>query len=1015
MYPQMIMPQHPHGHAPGHAPYHYMYPAQLVPMTPVDFPYTPMLPSNLLATPSPYMGHATFLALQPPLPRHSSHASRGFPVYATPAYSSPVIGPPPFLRAHSLPVLPYVAQHHPHLTSMEQLKLSRTVMLRYINKDVSITDLLNEIDVGPIEYCKMFTTPCPNWLKLQEEFKSCSISFVNTQISVIFVLRYAKNQSNLRLLKERLKGSQHLQISLNESLGNSLNNQDLIKVKTLNYIQERNATRAVSFRVVFVKPDGLELSDEENAVTAAVKTAVQDKCSRFGEVEHSEITATSSSVEFDASVHFTAIDSSIKAYEAIKKQLGEDANGLVVDGARLCFTSVAFAKDRCDRVDITSESARRKSAASSNLMSSLSLANVSALKKRLSRSRSQSEEVQDDEVDTTESVDSPHSSSHSHNGHAHTGHNGRHPSLKPINTKGLSSVSEAFEPYQPGQVSLDPYQPEDDLVSVSSSNSDGLLNLIHDNMHDPFTKNTSYLYLAQLAASFSSLNYDPSTHPSSSSGGANLVVPPVPGVLAPMTNSGGVDLANVQNRTLFLGNLHPNTTIEEIANNVRAGGLVEWIKSYPAKHICFITFVDPAVALKFYMMHQVYHQLVIHGNEVCVKWGKNHLGPLSRDIALAVTAGASRNVYIGYKKGKDRAGNVILPNEDELRRDFAQFGELEQVNIYHKRNCGFVNFLNIADAIDLVDSFKAGDREKLAHRIGDAGQFYDKYSYFNISFGKDRCGNPLKFSFKKREPKAVNEALDVGDTEDAEEKESSPDRMNSFSQEAAMVFGILTDNVDPEPLPLLEAGTEGAEGEANEKKGKKELGADSKPVAQKIGKYEKHYVNPETECFAEAMLSVAASKELSSDINSDSDSDSAVDDDIAIIIGTGSPKTQRPRKPARHDKIYYNRGTYFDDAVDPLYAIPMYGQFAHQPDYRHMGYIQAGMPYGPGDRMFNRAYSADFKPAFAQRAYSSGSQVMADYLAKLSQDHMLFTPMHPGPEGDRRRSKRPSKAAIDRE
>lgn len=991
-------------------------------MTPADFPYTPMLPSNLLATPSPYMGHATFLALQPPLPRHSSHASRGFPVYAAPAYSSPVVGPPPpFLRAHSLPVLPYVAHHHPHLASIEQLKLSRTVMLRYINKDVSITDLLNEIDVGPIEYCKMFTTPCPNWLKLLDEFKSCSISFVNMQISVFFILRYAKNQANLRLLKEKLKGSQHLQISLNESVGNSGNNQDLIKVKTLNYIQERNATRAVSFRVVFVKADGLQVSDEEDAMLAAAKDAVQEKCSRFGEIEHLDLSATSSSLDFDVTLHFTAIDSSIKAYEAIKKQLGEDANGLVVEGARLCFTSISFARDRCDRVEVNPESSRRRSAASSNLISSLSLVNMSAQKKKFSRSRSQSEEIQDENADTVESV-SPHSS-HSHNGHIshnnNTSHNGRHPSLKPINTKSLSSVSEAFEPYQLGQVPLDPYHPEDDLVSVSSSNSDGLLHLIHGDMHDPFTKSTSYLYLAQLAASFSSLNFDASTHPSSSSGGTNSAIPPGAGVPAQyVTGTGAVDLANAQNRTLFLGNLHPNTTIEEIANNVRAGGLVEWIKCYPAKHICFITFIDPAVALKFYMMHQVYHQLVIHGNEVCVKWGRNHLGPLNRDIALAVTGGASRNVYIGYKKGKDRLSNVILPSEEELREDFSQFGELEQVNLYHKKNCGFANFLNIADAIDLVDNFKAGDRERITHRIGDAGQFYDKYSCFNISFGKDRCGNPLKFSFKKRDPRAVAAAMSSEYTPNTEEKDGSPDRLDSITQEAAMVFGILTENVDPEPAPTVADGIKRSENEAEETKGEKGLGLDSKQnTAQKVGKYEKHYVNPETERFAEAMLSVGSNtnNEFHSDGESDSDADSADgDDDIAIIIGSGSPKPPRARKPARHDKIYYNRPTYFDEGIDPLYTMPMYGQFPHQPEYRHMGYTPASMPYGTGERMFNRTYSADFKPAFVQRAYSSGSQVMADYLAKLSQDHMLYTSMHPGSEGDRRRMKRPSKVAIEK-
>lgn len=996
--PQLVLQHaHAHAHVPAHAPY-YLYPG-LIPMTPAEFPFTPMLPSNLLATPSPYMGHATFLPLQPPLPRHNSHLSRAFPVYQPPhGYASPAMGSaPPFLRAHSLPVLPYLAQHASNHNSIEHLKLSRTVMLRFISKDVSLSDLLDAIDVGPIEYCKMFSVPCPAWLKPQDEVKSCSISFVNTQISLYFVQKYAKNHSNLRLLREKLHNSKHLQISLNESVGSNINNQDLIKVKTLNYIHEFNASRALLFAIS---------KDDDAASQETLENNIRAKCSRFGEIEH--LSLVPGDAEIEVTLHFTSIDSSIKAYEHIKKRLTPSIKEDKTEDLK--FISVDFAQDRCDRLDIHSEHLQRKSAPTSHSVSSTSLANHSYVKKRLTRSRSHLSEMPDDSY--AETVDSAHSS--------HSG------GQRSSSSKGLASVSETLENYAlqgiDGSTALDSFVRDDDLVSVSSSNSEGLLNSLHGDLNDPFTKSTSYLYLARLAASLSSLNYEGSNHHSSASGAG---APVVPFVQHPQ-----LDPANAQNRTLFLGNLHPSTTVEEIANNVRAGGLVEWIKSYPGKRICFITFIDPAAALKFFMMHQVYHQLVIHGNEVCVKWGKNHSGPLNRDIALAVTAGASRNVYIGYRKGKDRSTGVVMPDEDELRRDFARFGEIEQVNFYHKKNCGFVNFLNIADAIELVDNFKSGDEGKITQRIGDSGDFFRKYSQFNISFGKDRCGNPLKFSFKKRDPQSVGEDPDSASGPAA--RSGSPDRLESIDQEAAMVFGILTDAPSEE--------TDGADDTK-----------ESIKTPKKAGKYERHYVTSDTDVFYSAQKfgpghqkfkpldsgRVGAFENASQperdehevsdltvtdndlDVLSDDEGSVLEDEDISIIIGTGSPKKHNPKKMYRHEKVFHNKLGYFDDIRDAPISSAIYGQFAPPIDHRHHHYPVQHAAYPPSERMMpGRSFSADFRPPSSHRSFSSGSQVMADYLAKSNQDQVLYSSLYSNPNhmhmdthGERRRpTKRSSKA-----
>lgn len=179
------------------------------------------------------------------------------------------------------------------------------------------------------------------------------------------------------------------------------------------------------------------------------------------------------------------------------------------------------------------------------------------------------------------------------------------------------------------------------------------------------------------------------------------------------TTAGGVN--NLGNRTIYLGNIHPETTIEEICNVVR-GGLLHHIRYIPDKHICFVTFIDPTSAASFYALSNL-QGLMIHNRRLKIGWGK-HSGPLPPAIALAVSGGASRNVYIG---NLDEAWT-----EERLRQDFSEYGEIELVNTLREKNCAFVNFTNIANAIKAIEGMR--NREE--------------YRRFKINFGKDRCGNP---------------------------------------------------------------------------------------------------------------------------------------------------------------------------------------------------------------------------------------------------------------------------------
>lgn len=135
------------------------------------------------------------------------------------------------------------------------------------------------------------------------------------------------------------------------------------------------------------------------------------------------------------------------------------------------------------------------------------------------------------------------------------------------------------------------------------------------------------------------------------------------------------------NRTVYLGNIHPETTLEEICNTIR-GGILQQIRYMPDKHIAFVTFVDSNAAVAFYHT-ATFQGVALHNRRLKVGWGK-HSGPPSPGIAMVVQAGGSRNVYIGQIEDFEAF------DEARIRRDFSEYGEIELVNLLKEKNCAFV-------------------------------------------------------------------------------------------------------------------------------------------------------------------------------------------------------------------------------------------------------------------------------------------------------------------------------------
>ncbi|AET39644.1 Nab6p Ecym_4615 [Eremothecium cymbalariae DBVPG len=215
-----------------------------------------------------------------------------------------------------------------------------------------------------------------------------------------------------------------------------------------------------------------------------------------------------------------------------------------------------------------------------------------------------------------------------------------------------------------------------------------------------------------------------------------------------LTGTGQVGGSN--NRTVYIGNIHPRSKPEDICNVVR-GGILQNIKWIHSKRICFVTFIEAAAAIQFYANASL-EPIVLHGNILRVGWGQPS-GELPKNIALAVTIGASRNVYVSlpeysFKEKyinnpefKEYHGKYKLPSEEQLRQDFTKYGQVEQINYLDDGHCCWVNFMNIAHAIRLVEDCNSLSQRNLEKFHA---QFDGRYKNLIIGYGKDRCGNVNK-------------------------------------------------------------------------------------------------------------------------------------------------------------------------------------------------------------------------------------------------------------------------------
>lgn len=173
------------------------------------------------------------------------------------------------------------------------------------------------------------------------------------------------------------------------------------------------------------------------------------------------------------------------------------------------------------------------------------------------------------------------------------------------------------------------------------------------------------------------------------------------------------DAASAGNRTVYLGNLPEDVSVEELCSSIKTGALHN-IRYLPEKNCCFVTFLDPHAAQNLYR-NAAFQGMFLKGSKLKPGWGKS--GPLSTFLQNAVKRGASRTVYVGG------ISESVTP--EELRKDFEQYGETEQIRIIREKNTAFICFCSIENAIKAIEKTKADPL----------------YSSLKVNFGKDRC-NP---------------------------------------------------------------------------------------------------------------------------------------------------------------------------------------------------------------------------------------------------------------------------------
>ncbi|KAF5102083.1 hypothetical protein D0Z00_000543 [Geotrichum galactomycetum] len=221
------------------------------------------------------------------------------------------------------------------------------------------------------------------------------------------------------------------------------------------------------------------------------------------------------------------------------------------------------------------------------------------------------------------------------------------------------------------------------------------------------------------------------------------------------------------NRTIYVGNLPPDTTAEQVLNLVHSG-VVESFKLFPDKNFAFISFLSEISAIHFFATAKLHH-LSLNNNHLKINWGKQ--SPIPLQVSLAVTKDkATRNVYFG---NIPKSKGINIP---ELRQTLeSRFGLIENIRIVKRAIASSTNHDTLSSDDSVTDIVSSNYENSVVfihfYNINSAIRTVQELSLdpenpYKIFYGKDRCAKISRYQrefvanyLRSPDPDAIDDSV----------------------------------------------------------------------------------------------------------------------------------------------------------------------------------------------------------------------------------------------------------------
>ncbi|KAJ2009027.1 hypothetical protein GGI04_000793 [Coemansia thaxteri] len=176
----------------------------------------------------------------------------------------------------------------------------------------------------------------------------------------------------------------------------------------------------------------------------------------------------------------------------------------------------------------------------------------------------------------------------------------------------------------------------------------------------------------------------------------------------PSTDGGGVDFSSdgVPTRSLWVGNVDPGLSSQDLVALFGKYGRVESLRLLPDKECAFVNFLRVEDAIR--AREDMHAGARIGANTVRVGYGKGEAYASGDAQAMQPT----RALWIG--------NIAAAASPDSLAAVFQQFGTIDSARVLSHKNCGFVNFVRLEDAVRAKQAMNGKPIDGSVVRIGYA-------------------------------------------------------------------------------------------------------------------------------------------------------------------------------------------------------------------------------------------------------------------------------------------------------